>query len=267
MNALLMVLIAAVFCSLVGISSYSHAADDDMSLPQCLSDNDISAVNMIRQDFLFAIKSNSGIAAATLGDAKAIAKKCSGQIAYLLALTYLNGELVKRDVSEGEYWLHEAIGKGIFEARLELARVYIYEVSPSRSNEGVLIYEDLAKAGNAKALYALAYIYQKGIYKEKDWKRAEKYYEESYLAGYPPAAYALGAILYESENYQKSVKYFEESLRLERNPSALFYLGLLDVNGINGDQARVLGRKKIEEACKVGLQEACDFLGSRGQTP
>lgn len=114
---------------------------------------------------------------------------------YRLAILYIEGKSIQKDVIEGCKWL-----------------------------------EFSAKSGNANAQYSLADQYSKGEGVSKNYDAAISWYKKAASKGHPDAMYKMGILMIYAKNNKNSVSEGESFIRdsaIKGNVNAQYELGLI----------------------------------------
>ncbi|MDF2902305.1 MAG: hypothetical protein K0Q62_2364, partial [Phenylobacterium sp.] len=123
-----------------------------------------------------------------------------------LAAAYVKGGDIRRDRAEAIRWCEKALAQGDASVAFPLATLYanrwytfyppfvMAEPTATEYARAAALYERAGKAGNAKALVQLAYMYQAGQGVKKDAQAYRRYMEQAARLGSPDGYAALAAL-------------------------------------------------------------------------
>lgn len=147
-------------------------------------------------------------------------------------------------------------------------------------------FQDGAALGNASAMYYLGLMFENGNWIQRDYLKAEEWYEKAAKSGNSDASKKLSALRnnvdyllragvknYKERNYQKALYYFQKAA--EQNESnAMCYLGVMCFNGYGVEKDVMKAAEWYEKSAKLGnatastnlanLQESHEYLYSLG---
>lgn len=141
-----------------------------------------------------------------------------------LAMMYLGCKLLNNAVpsqkDESLQWLKAAVENGSVEAGLQLAAYYL---SVKQGQLAVEVYEKLAEAGSAPAMYRLGQLYYFWGLVERDVAKSVAYLEKAKAAGHIPAMGSLARI-YLNEDFGIKGRVAAHWNCLTKIPAAIWYL-------------------------------------------
>lgn len=156
----------------------------------------------------------------------------------------------------GTFWY---LGQG--RARLDSEQAHL----TASSNVNVLL--PAAKAGNQKAQYELAGLYETGYGVPKNLNTAFKWYKKSAEKGYPEARYKLGWLYANGQggvrqDYYRSAKWYRVAAIFNDHTASQFRLGELYFNGRGVEQDYGKAIHFYTQAAKKGHAAAQYLLGA-----
>ena len=170
-----------------------------------------------------------------------------GQAAQALALCYLQGQGVPRDLAEAGSWFKRAAEQGLVESQVHLARLHLFglrasalEASPDlfapRAAQEADYHAALfwarkaAEAGSAEAQAILGYIHTAGPADLCDEAAAHRWYNKSAAASCAPGQLGFGlALMRKAETGEATVEAIDliKLAAAQGLPSAHYYLGVV----------------------------------------
>ena len=171
-----------------------------------------------------------------------------------LALAYLYGQGVKKNVNKARDWFLCAAVKGYADAYVLCGDTYLYGEGIDNNFDTALFYYDKAvKSGSAFGYYRMGWLYKEGVGVKTDLGMAQFYLEKAVDADYLPAHHEL-AVLYERQgNSAKALALLKEAA-LESDPQAVFKLSEYYLRGI-GVQRNFIRAKALEKKALMESEE------------
>lgn len=159
-----------------------------------------------------------------------------GESAYTLALYYMKGEGVEKDVGLARIWLLRAAEANDVRAQLLVSEWLIKGIGGNVNvGRGIEYCQKAAQRGDKKALENLANYYFDGRFVDQDYVKAVGYFEQLYKQGSEHAAYVLGICYQMGKGVEcdndKAYQYFQFAAQNKVMP-AMFSLGEYFRNGL-----------------------------------
>ena len=192
------------------------------------------------------------------------AKRGSQIAQYELAMMYLYGKGVKRNLSSAFEWYQRAAKQGYAEAQYHLGMMYDkgegVEKNPSSARKW---FQRAAVQGHAAAQYELAMMYYYGMGGEKNLSSTFEWVQRAAVQGYAPAQYSLGWMYYNGIGVERNLSSaFEWFLRaaVQGLAQAQYRLGGMYDKGKGVEKNFSLAWKWYLRAAKQGFPPAQQAL-------
>ncbi len=183
-----------------------------------------------------------------------------------MGLLCISGTGDYRSVEEGLRYLERAKDLGYMNAYENLAFIYRTGI-PGVKKDIDKAYDYLmeaSKMGSLSAKYALGQIFLDGELGERDFKKAQEFFESSIEL--PESKYSLAKLLLNSNDLNESVK--DRALKLlydsavQGNANAQFEIGMMYLDGKNYQKNEGLGVDFLKQSSRAGNKYATEELMS-----
>lgn len=179
---------------------------------------------------------------------------------HVLAVTYLAGMGVPRNVEEGLAWLNKSAAAGYAEAQFKLASLYMRgDVVPADEAKALDFALKAAEQGHGEAQYNLATIYATGKGVPKDMTTAAEWFRKAAEGGHATAQSNLGVLYASGEAVEKNpaeaLKWWRKAAE-QGQPSAQFNLGQVLLEGKSAPKDLVEAYKWFSLAAEQGDRDA-----------
>ncbi|MBL1275240.1 MAG: sel1 repeat family protein [Ectothiorhodospiraceae bacterium] len=151
------------------------------------------------------------------------AKEGDPRSQYDLAIRYLKGDGIEKNVENAIKWLEKSVGQDYSHAQLKLGMLYQEGDKVEKDMDVAVEYLTMAaEQGNATAQYLLGNIYLQGDGVEQDYDEAEEWLELAAGHDYKKAILALDALLtLGEENSGKNTSTLEVKAKTDNNKTAI----------------------------------------------
>ncbi|GEM_PF-2635795 len=129
-----------------------------------------------------------------------------GKAAYIIALRYLKGEGVKRDIEAGVRWLRTAAEKGVVVAMYRLGLMHERGLGlPRDLMQARIWYERAALRGNVRAMHNLAVLLASGRLQEADAEKAAYWFRKAATHGVRDSQFNLAVLYHRGDGVPRSL--------------------------------------------------------------
>ncbi len=148
---------------------------------------------------------------------------------YRLALSYIRGGVLKKDIPKALELLTEASDQNHTNALIQLGVLYHKGIEVEKDEKKALHYfEKAASLNNSMGVFNLGIMYQLGYGTDQDFEKAYSLYEQSENMGYSDASVKLGEMNYKGIGRKADInKAFSHFLKgaEKGNPTAQYWVG------------------------------------------
>lgn len=192
---------------------------------------------------------------------KAAAEKGHVKAMFNYGVMYFQGYGTLQNYGEALHWYQKASLEGDVSAMVNAAQMYERGIGVDEDFDlAVSIYEIAAENNHPGAMNWLAEAY----WNIGEYATAEQWYQKAINIGDVPAIASLG-LLYTTggngvqQDYKRAFQLFQIAAG-KGDPNGMFYLGTLYISG-NGVAADIReGKKWVQKAADLGVEEAKDVL-------
>jgi len=192
------------------------------------------------------------------------AERGDAQAQYELAMMYLRGEGVPKDVGTAQKWIRSAAKQGLAKADSVLGSWCLYGVGlPQNDSEAFQLYRSAAEKGDAAGEYGVGYMYRNGRGAAKNIDEANDWTRKSAEHGYAIAQSELGYMYSKGQgvpqDYSKSAYWYRKAAEqgLAKAQSAI---GYLEIYGYGIQRNRIEANIWFHKAAAQGDAYAKDTL-------
>ncbi len=183
------------------------------------------------------------------------AKNGNPHAMYKLAMAYLNGRGIEKDIDKAIQWLIKAGQNGSDDAKLQMGMMYFKgNILQKDDKKALKMFIEAAQAQNKLAMYNAARIY----HQQKD-PRAIQWYQKAAQKGLTSALNQLAQMHFLGNIAQKDLKkafYYYSLAAEQKDINAMYNLGVLYLNGIGTKVDHQKAMKWLLMAAEQGEPES-----------
>jgi len=227
----------------------------------------IYSCEMLKDNIIYDVPANQVIE---------IAEKRGPDYQYKLAMNYMEGKVVQKDIKLAMEWLNKAASAGHVMAQMTLGDIYMNGKGVEKNfTEGIKWYSLAADNGNVKAMSFLGDCYYNALGVKQDLKRALGYYRSAAEQGDGNAVKMMGYFYYNgkevAKDYAEAEKWYLKSAR-DGDPESAFFVALIlyEGKGIERDAKTALewAKKAVDGGivecqwlyCKLAYDDASEYM-------
>ena len=194
--------------------------------------------------------------------ARRAAERGHAQAQLHLGTLYGRGIGVPQSVHEAKGWYALAAQAGLMDAKANLARI----LTDAGDHNGALpLWQEIARTGDAEALFFVAYAHQLGLGTGIDGAVAVDFYRRSANAGNDVARFNLGKMLFDGDLVQGDFRAAYECFKPladKGDAHAAYYLGGILFNGWGVAADHAQAARYTRQAADAGIARAQHQLAS-----
>ena len=129
-----------------------------------------------------------------------------GKAAYVVAVRYLKGDGVRRDVNKAAQWLRKAAEKGVVVAMYRLGAMYEQGAGVRKDPlQARVWYERAALRGNVRAMHNLAVLFASGALGKTDYDKAAYWFRKAATHGVRDSQFNLAVLYHRGQGVERSL--------------------------------------------------------------